>query len=70
MMISTMILHRIDKIFGSQGLDMDTSEVFNGRGAVASGAAFLGPHSLQPAPLALEVPAGDVQDRGAHLGGA
>ena len=49
---------------------MNSSEVFDRGGAAASGATFLCSDRLQPAALALEVPARDVEDRGAHLGGA
>ena len=49
---------------------MNPSQVFDRGGTAASGATFLRSHRLQPASLALEMPAGDVQDRGAHLGGA
>ena len=49
---------------------MNPSEVFDRGRAAASCATFLGSNRLQPAALALEMPARDVEDRGAHLGGA
>ena len=49
---------------------MNPSEIFDVGGTAASGATLLCSHCLQPAPLTLEVPARDVQHRGAHLGRA
>ena len=61
-------LHRIDNFFQpAEPLELDSSEVFDGDRTVAGCAPFLGAHRLQPAPLALQVPAGDVQHRGVHL---